>query len=191
LERTKTRYADKTRYFKASGRLRVLELSPTSFTSRWRDATSEEAVIYSIWIQKELHEFRERFENRSMIYGYYLGDHKLTIRNKIGENPDAIYDKRKMKAGRVCTNITPPSLVKILEYFQVQPIKKADERLNRSELIKAIVETKGFHKIEDEIYTYSSDRLYYFASWILTSKLNMCRIIEKVLREKDLLFRTI
>ena len=200
LQRTKTRYADKTRYFKANGRLRILKLNTSSITPstlhathsvRWRDATPEESVIYSLWIQSQLYHFKQQFEERSLVYGYYLGGNNLTIRNKIDEDPDAIEDKRKLKTGRVCSNITPPVLVKILEYLKVQPPKNIDENMCVQELLHYIVKTKGFQELEGEIKDYTCERLRYFASWILVSKSVMCKCIEDKLYEHDLLFRTL
>jgi len=202
LQRTKTRYADKTRYFKVNGRLRILKVRSSKDSSaitsvvgspscRWRDATPEEAVIYSIWIQRELHHFKQQFEDRSLVYGYYLGDQNLTIRNKIDEDPDAHEDKRKLKTGRVCSNITPPVLVKILEYLKVIPPKIVDKEIENKELLQYIVKTKGFHELEGEIHKYDLERLRYFASWIMVSKSMMCKTIEKTLYDRDLLFRTL
>ena len=200
LQRTKTRYADKTRYFKANGRLRILKLNTSSITPstlrathsvRWRDATPEESVIYSLWIQSQLYHFKQQFEERSLVYGYYLGGNNLTIRNKIDEDPNAIEDKRKLKTGRVCSNITPPVLVKILEYLKVQPPKNIDENMCVQELLHYIVKTKGFQELEGEIEDYTCERLRYFASWILVSKSVMCKCIEDKLYEHDLLFRTL
>nr|QBK92251.1 MAG: DEAD/SNF2-like helicase [Pithovirus LCPAC304] len=202
LQRTKTRYADKTRYFKVNGRIRILKTEETRgyphsdpysdpHSVRWRDATPEEAVVYSLWIQKELHWFKRFFEERSLVYGYYLGDHTLTIRNKIDEDPLAKEDKRKLKTGRVCNNITPPVLVKILEYLDVDPPKKISEDIVSEELLKTIVKTKGFHELEIEITEFDIHRLRYFASWILVSKSTMCKTIENTLKERDLLFRTL
>ena len=206
LQRTKTRYADKTRYFKANGRLRILKVNSSKFSShskprsashskphfiRWRDATPEESVIYSLWIQKELYHFKQQFEERSLVYGYYLGDNNLTIRNKIDEDPDANEDKRKLKTGRVCSNITPPVLVKILEYLQVSPPKNINQNMTVEELLRYIVKTKGFQELEGEIHTYTRDRLQYFASWILASKSALCKTIEETLYKRDLLFRTL
>jgi len=199
LQKTKTRYADKTRYFKANGRLRILKLEKSfyeddedeSHSTRWRDASPEEAVVYSLWIQKELYWFKQFFEERSLVYGYYLGDQILTIRNKIDENPEAVDDKRKLKTGRVCNNITPPVLVKILEFLHVEPPKTVAEETSPEKLIMTIIKTKGFHELETEIPHFTIDRLRYFASWILVSKAVMCKAIEKTLKEKDLLFRAL
>jgi len=199
LQRTKTRYADKTRYFKVNGRLRILKvrysfneiISTTGSSNCWRDATPEEAVIYSIWIQRELYHFKQQFEEQSLVYGYYLGDQNLIIRNKIDEDPDAHEDKRKLKSGRVCRNITPPVLVKILEYLNVKPPKTVDKEIKPKDLLRHIVKTKGFHELEGEIHQYDLERLRYFASWILVSKLIMCKTIEDTLYQRDLLFRAL
>jgi hypothetical protein len=189
LQKSRTRYDKKKRYFKVDGRIRIFKVGGSSSSRGWRDASPEEAVVYSLWVQSKLLAFREFFEEQSPVYGYYLGDQELTIRNRIGEDPGANKDKRKRKAGRVCKHIQPPTLVKILEFLHVESYESWGDSTTREWCIEKIIATKGFRELESEIHHYSDERLRYVAGWLNCPKSIMCKKIEHALKEKDLLFR--
>lgn len=199
LQKSNTRYADKTRYFKAKGRIRIFKLTTGSSSLKdvgcWRDVTEVEAVVYSLLIQKEIQKFRQFFETKSLVYGYYLNDKALIIRNKINEDPLASEDKRRMKAGRVCSNIPPFSLIEMLKYFDVEPPSNPliilGEDLGKQELLQYISKSKSLRDYDEVMATHSKESLFYFAQWSRTSKTLMCRTLENILRERDLIFRTI
>jgi len=194
LQKSNTRYADKTRYFKAKGRIRIFKLSTTGEVGCWRDITEVEAVVYSLLIQKEIQTFRRFFERRSLVYGYYLNDKTLIIRNKINEDPLAAEDKRRMKAGRVCSNIPPFSLIEILEYFGIEPPSAPlalCEDWDKAELLQYISRSKSLRDYDERLATYDKEALCYFARWSHSSKAVMCRTLEGILWERDLLFKTI
>jgi len=154
-----------------------------------------EAVVYSLLIQKEIQNFRQFFETKSLVYGYYLNDKALIIRNKINEDPLASEDKRRMKAGRVCSNIPPFSLIEMLKYFDVEPPSNPliilGEDLDKQELLQYISRSKSLRDYDEVMATHSKESLFYFAQWSRTSKTLMCRTLENILRERDLIFRTI
>ena len=192
LKQSKTRYADKTRYFKAKGRIRIykFESKETAKTRTWRDLTDVESVVYSLLIQREMQKFRQFFESRSLVYGYYLNNKTLTIRNKIGEDPLAIEDKRKLKSGRVCSNIPPFSLIEMLEYLEIKPKTPVSKEITREDLLDYITQSKLLQEYLEKMKDYNKNRLWYFVSWSRSSKAMMCKILEKGLREQDLLFKT-
>jgi hypothetical protein len=125
-----------------------------------------------------------------MVYGYYLQNKKLIIRNRINENPEANKDKRKLKSGRVCTNIAPHMLIGILHYLKV-PSPHIDHKLSEDKetLICKIINTKGFYSLETTLRTYDVDYLQYIWAWTYCPKRRMCETTEKVLHDQDLIFR--
>jgi hypothetical protein len=131
---------------------------------KWRDATDIECVVFSLWIQKEMYTFRSRFENSTLVYGYYLNDEKaLIVRNKIDEPPEARLDKRKQKSGCVCINIAPSVAIKILHYLEIEPpsLRQSWERYQedkrqqklskhrRSKIPTQIIKDEEFNLVED------------------------------------------
>lgn len=190
LQESKVGYSDKTRFFKAQGKLRILDLKNSS---EWRDATDIESVIISLWIQKELQTFRSYFEDKSLVYGYYLNDKKsLIVRNKINETLEAQKDKRKLNSGRVCINISASASIKILHYLDIEAPALKDCNIisqnNKKEIIQRIIQVKGFHQLEDELQTYDKEYLMYIMKWLQCNKRHRCKAIEKKLKEKDLIF---
>jgi len=190
LKKSNTRYADKARYFKAKGRLRLFKLNKSSGVGIWRDASDVEAVIYSWLIQKEIQRFRNFFESRSLVYGYYLNDKSLIVRNKIREDPSALEDKRKMKVGRVCNNIPPFSLIEILQYLEIEPpALTIFEFKCREDMLTYTLRSKILRDSKEELQAFNDETLMYFARWSRSSKSSMCKRLAIELENLDLLFR--
>lgn len=193
LKKSNTRYADKARYFKAKGRLRLFKIdNSTAKVGTWRDVTEVEAVIYSWLVQREIQRFRNFFESRSLVYGYYLNDKCLIVRNKINEDPLATEDKRKMKVGRVCSNIPPFSIIEILRYLEVKaPSIKIIKFKSREDIVAYILKSKILRDCKEELNVFDDETLLYFAGWSRSSKSSICKRLALELRNLDLLFRAI
>lgn len=191
-----TGYATTARFNKAEGRIRLLK--PSELSNGWRDLTDidNERLVYNKFIQVEIAERAKPFEKEG-IYGFILpADKKFRIRNKFAENVSASEDARKLKRGRVCITSSRKDLIDIMWVIEVpEPegyfTEYENDEDDRREIIAFLLD-RGVNKQEEELETWSFERLVYYYKWYYASSIKrgiMCNSIKEVLESKGLLMQ--
>jgi hypothetical protein len=184
-ETNETSYAITARYNKAEGRLRLLK--PSENTG-WRDLNENETAVYNNFIQLEIQERTEKYEEYG-IYGQILRDDNFRIIDKLAEGKTAKVDGRIRRRGIVCTTIKRARLIDIMWQIGVsEPIGDFSTFTDddRDDLIRFIVsKDKKKADIVDEMVNWSLNQLIYYYKWHKSSKRNRVLMCDEIKRKME------
>jgi hypothetical protein len=180
-----TGYAATARFNKAEGRIRLLK--PSELDNGWRDLNEIESTVYNAFIQLEIGNRNQPFEQQG-IYGFILPiDKKFRIRNRLTEAAGATEDARKINRGKVCTTWNRPELIDVMWEIGVQApggqfpdFKETD----RPQLAAGLVHKTGLSF--EEIQTWPLERLIYYHKWHAATRIKreiICELIKQRMAE--------
>lgn len=182
-----TNYATTARYNKADGRIRLLKHSEAH--NGWRDLEEKvEYPVYNAFIQMDIVDNNDHFEQHN-VYGLILpGDHKFRIRNKLLEKECAVNDNRCYKRGLVC-NITNKDILRDIMYEVGIPEPNGifpDFTEDNREFLMTHIRSKIHTLSIEKLATWSLEKLVWYYKWLNIGKFTrdmMCVLIEQKMRE--------
>jgi len=188
-----------------SGTIRLYKPSE----GEWRDATSVEQVIYSLWAQKALHEFKEPYEEND-VYGFFVS----------GPEPDfrlvPKYEEREMQrlrelgvtktsgskipknagvsTGRRCTDYSVSELLRIITMLELEapPVRGIGD-FSREEAVAQIRKNrkgKAIKEDDDDDFVENVWRWMVYLGGVSKEKKELCTVIQNHLRSRELVYQT-
>jgi len=204
LEPGNSSYDYVPKFNNVSGTIRLYKPSE----KKWRDTTSVEQVVYSLWAQKVLHGFKGPFETKD-VYGFFVSgpkpdfrlvpkyeEREMQILRDLGVTKAGggrIPKNKGLSKGRRCNDYSVSDLLRIVSVMGLNPPKDIPGDFSREDAITEIRENKKGKAIREndgDIFLENVWRWVVYLRGVSKEKKELCAVIQEYLGKEELIYQT-